>query len=71
MKRKCFKNGVAVRKGAIRLTTLQQNWMPDIIDREYDARTENCGKVEIVSLPDDALTPLHLPQHSHVDATNA
>lgn len=56
-----LKNGVAVRKGAIRLTNIQQNWMQDIIDMGYDARTENRGDIEIVSLPDDAITAFHLP----------
>ncbi|MBA2676894.1 MAG: hypothetical protein H0U76_00630 [Ktedonobacteraceae bacterium] len=56
-----LKNGVAVRKGAIRLSNIQQNWMQDIIDMGYDARTENRGEIEIVSLPEDAITAFHLP----------
>jgi DNA-binding GntR family transcriptional regulator len=60
-----LKNGVAVRKGAIRLTNIQHNWMQDIIDMGYDARTENRGEVEIVPLPDDAITTFHLPPTQH------
>lgn len=56
-----LKNGVAVRKGAIRLSNIQQNWMQDISDMGYDARTENRGDIEIVSLLDDAITAFHLP----------
>ncbi len=56
-----LKNGVAVRGVGIRLTNIQQNWMQDIIDMGYNARTENRGDVEIVTLPTDAVTAFHLP----------
>lgn len=56
-----LKNGVAVRKGAVRLTNIQQNWMQDIIAMGYDARTENRGDIDITTLPEDVINAFHLP----------
>ncbi|GHO88240.1 UTRA domain-containing protein [Dictyobacter formicarum] len=50
-----------MRKGAVRLSNIQQNWMQDIIAMGYNARTENRGDVEITTLPEEAINAFHLP----------